>query len=303
MLVKTLQNFPSLKDLISPLNQNKIYIYPNLNGIGLGLFIFFCFLISVFYQINSGLLVSIIIFFIFFISIFVSHQNINQLKINFQKEYLIEAEKNEIINFKILNLTDEKKLNIDVIYNNKKLGNFNFKKKLTVLKLEHQNNLRGEFYLNKLILKSIYPFGVIRTKTNFYPNSKLIIYPKKIKPIDSLLREFVISKTIKQDEFEGIDEYKYGDNYSKIAWKKSTIDKKYVKIFSDKKKISNSILDLDKFNHINLELLLSNVVYIVELYYRNKANLTIKHKDNLFKLNNNQESLNQILKYLAYVKN
>ena len=83
MLVKTLQNFPSLKDLISPLNQNKIYIYPNLNGIGLGLFIFFCFLISVFYQINSGLLVSIIIFFIFFISIFVSHQNINQLKINF----------------------------------------------------------------------------------------------------------------------------------------------------------------------------------------------------------------------------
>ena len=163
--------------------------------------------------------------------------------------------------------------------------------------------MRGEFYLNKLILKSIYPFGVIRTKTNFYPNSKLIIYPKKIKPIDSLLREFVISKTIKQDEFEGIDEYKYGDNYSKIAWKKSTIDKKYVKIFSDKKKISNSILDLDKFNHINLELLLSNVVYIVELYYRNKANLTIKHKDNLFKLNNNQESLNQILKYLAYVKN
>jgi len=303
MLVKTLQNFPSLKDLISPLNQNKIYIYPNLNGIGLGLFIFFCFLISVFYQINSGLLVSIIIFFIFFISIFVSHQNINQLKINFQKEYLIEAEKNETINFKILNLTDEKKLNIDVIYNNKKLGNFNFKKKLTALKLEHQNNLRGEFYLNKLILKSIYPFGVIRTKTNFYPNSKLIIYPKKIKPIDSLLREFVISKTIKQDEFEGIDEYKYGDNYSKIAWKKSTIDKKYVKIFSDKKKISNSILDLDKFNHINLELLLSNVVYIVELYYRNKANLTIKHKDNLFKLNNNQESLNQILKYLAYVKN
>ena len=244
MLVKTLQNFPSLKDLISPLNQNKIYIYPNLNGIGLGLFIFFCFLISVFYQINSGLLVSIIIFFIFFISIFVSHQNINQLKINFQKEYLIEAEKNEIINFKILNLTDEKKLNIDVIYNNKKLGNFNFKKKLTALKLEHQNNLRGEFYLNKLILKSIYPFGVIRTKTNFYPNSKLIIYPKKIKPIDSLLREFVISKTIKQDEFEGIDEYKYGDNYSKIVWKKSTIDKKYVKIFSDKKKISNSILEI-----------------------------------------------------------
>ena len=45
----------------------KIYIYPNLNGLGLGLFIFFCFLISVFYEINSGLLISIVIFFVFFI--------------------------------------------------------------------------------------------------------------------------------------------------------------------------------------------------------------------------------------------
>ena len=99
MLVKAIQKFPSLKDLILSLNQNKIYIYPNLNGIVLGLFIFFCFLISVFYQINSGLLVSIIIFFIFFISIFVSHQNINNLEINFNKEYLLEAEQNEILNF------------------------------------------------------------------------------------------------------------------------------------------------------------------------------------------------------------
>ena len=41
MLVKAIQKFPSLKDLIPSLNQNKIYIYPNLNGIGLGLFIFF----------------------------------------------------------------------------------------------------------------------------------------------------------------------------------------------------------------------------------------------------------------------
>ena len=303
MLVKAIQKFPSLKDLIPSLNQNKIYIYPNLNGIGLGLFIFFCFLISVFYQINSGLLVSIIIFFIFFISIFVSHQNINNLEINFNKEYLLEAEQNEILNFQILNSTDEKKLNIDIVHNNKKIGNFNFKKKLTSLKLEYQNSIRGEFYLDKLILKSIYPFGVIRTKTNFYPKTKIIVYPKKIKPTDSLLSEFAISKNIKLDEFEGIDEYKYGDNYSKIAWKKSTIDKKYVKIFSDKKKISNSILDIDKFNHINFEQLLSNVVYIVKLYYANKANLTIKHKNKFFELDNNQQSLNQILKYLAYVKN
>ena len=54
------------KQLINPTKKLKIYIYPNLQGLLLGLFILFCFLISVFYENNSGLLLSIVIFFIFF---------------------------------------------------------------------------------------------------------------------------------------------------------------------------------------------------------------------------------------------
>ena len=38
-----------------------------------------------------------------------------------------------------------------------------------------------------------------------------------------------IDKSIDADDFDGIDEFKNGDSYSKIAWKKSTIDKKYIK--------------------------------------------------------------------------
>ena len=80
------KSFPNFK------KDAKIYIYPNLNGLGLGLFIFFCFLISVFYENNSGLLISIVIFFVFFISIFISHQNISKLDFICKNEYLVEAE-------------------------------------------------------------------------------------------------------------------------------------------------------------------------------------------------------------------
>ena len=73
----------NFKKLIKLKKNSKIYIYPNLNGIGLATFIFFCFLVSVFYENNSGLLLSIVIFFIFFISILISHQNINNLKLNY----------------------------------------------------------------------------------------------------------------------------------------------------------------------------------------------------------------------------
>ena len=52
----------NFKSFLNLKKDAKIYIYPNLNGLGLGLFIFFCFLISVFYENNSGLLISIVIF-------------------------------------------------------------------------------------------------------------------------------------------------------------------------------------------------------------------------------------------------
>ena len=56
-------------------------------------------------------------------------------------------------------------------------------------------------------------------------------------------------------------------------------------------------------HEINFEELLSYVCYIVDYYYRNKIELTIKHRDNTLYLNQSQNSLNQILKYLANVKN
>ena len=283
-------------------NKTKIYIYPNLNGIGLGLFIFFCFLISVFYENNSALLISIIIFFIFFISIFVSHQNINSLSLNHNQNFVIEAGKSEIINLQIINLSNEKKLNIDVDYNKQTIGNYNFNKKVNTVRLKYFNKQRGEYCVDKIILKSIYPFGVIRTKVPLISKSDIYIYPTKIRPNDKLLNEFQINKLKNADEFDGLDDYKYGDSYSKIAWKKSSGKNKYVKVFSDVEKQSHFILNLNKYEEINFELLLGYAVYIIHYFFDNKKKLIIKHRNNVFELNSSQNSLNKILKYLSNVE-
>ena len=105
MIARTIQGIAkssiirSLKDK----NRGKIIIYPNWNGVGLGFFIFFCFLISVFYENNFGLLISIIIFFIFFISIFVSNQKLNQLSMSVLDYYYIESTKDERLDIQIIN--------------------------------------------------------------------------------------------------------------------------------------------------------------------------------------------------------
>ena len=150
---------------------------------------------------------------------------------------------------------------------------------------------------------SIYPFGVIKTKINHSPDCDIIVYPQSIKPNQELLNEFNIDKSIDADDFDGIDEFKNGDSYSKIAWKKSTIDKKYIKIFKDKEKTRKIILDLDKYNKLAFELLLSYSVYIIQYFHQNKINLTVKHQGRIFLLNENKRSLNQIYKYLANAKN
>ena len=307
MIVNTIQGIaksPFIQSLKEK-NRSKIIIFPNWNGVGLGFFVFFCFLISVFYENNFGLLLSIIIFFIFFISIFVSNQNLNHLTINALDNYYIETNKNEAIDIQIVNHVNEKKLNIDLDYKNLNLKELNFPKKLNQLKLYDQYSERGIFSISRVILKSIYPFGIIRTKRYFNPKSKIVVYPKKLQPNIDMLNEFNINlKGHANDEFDGIEDYKNGDSFSKIAWKKSIVkNKKYIKKFEEPKKENNLILNFDNYKEIPFEELLGYVSYIVDYYYKNKIELTIKHRDNIFYLNHTQNSFYQILKYLANAKN
>ena len=286
-------------------NRSKIIIYPNLNGLSVGVLVFFCFLISVFYENNFALLLSIIIFFIFFISIFISNQNLNHLDIQWKDEYFLEQNKYEKIYLQILNDTNEKKLNIDLVYQDKTIGNFNFLKRFNKIFIPFFNEKRGAFKIQRLRLKSTYPFGIIRTKRFFDCKSKLIVFPRMLKPNQDLLNEFNINlngHTL--DEFDGIEDYKNGDDFSKIAWKKSTLkNKKYIKKFEQPEKEKKSVLNLDLYQSIEFETLLGYVTFIVQHYYKNKINLTVKHLDQTFYLNQNENSLKQILKYLANVQN
>ena len=286
-------------------NRSKIIIYPNLNGLSVGVLVFFCFLISVFYENNFALLLSIIIFFIFFISIFISNQNLNHLDIQWKDEYFLEQNKYEKIYLQILNDTNEKKLNIDLVYQDKTIGNFNFLKRFNKIFIPFFNEKRGAFKIQRLRLKSTYPFGIIRTKRFFDCESKLIVFPRMLKPNQDLLNEFNINlngHTL--DEFDGIEDYKNGDDFSKIAWKKSTLkNKKYIKKFEQPDIEKKSVLNLDLYQSIEFETLLGYVTFIVQHYYKNKINLIVKHLDQTFYLNQNENSLKQILKYLANVQN
>ena len=83
-----------------------------------------------------------------------------------------------------------------------------------------------------------------------------------------------------------------------------TVERRFMHLCSILQNNENSMgNNLDKYNELAFELLLSYSVYIIQYFHQNKINLTVKHQGRIFLLNENKRSLNQIYKYLANAKN
>ena len=284
--------------------REKIIIYPNLPGFILGLFVFFCFLISIFYENNFALLISIVIFFVFFISIIISNQNLSKIEITASNEILIPANEYSSIIANISNSSNAKKLNINHYLDNQFKGNTNFEKGLGQLKIDYFKKTRGVFKINEVMIKSVFPFGIIKTKRKYTLNKDIYVYPApKKNNLDILSRFNFDNFNGDQNEFEGIDQYKIGDSLSKIAWKKSILDKKFIKTFSNPNLNQEQVLDLNDYHSIEFEQLLSFVSYIFINSFKLKKNISLKHKDKIFHLTDEKSSLNNVLKYLSNVQN
>jgi len=284
--------------------REKIIIYPNLPGFILGLFVFFCFLISIFYENNFALLISIVIFFVFFISIIISNQNLSKIEITASNEILIPTNEHSSIIANISNNSNAKKLNINYYLDNQFKGNTNFEKGLGQLKIDYFKKTRGVFKINEIMIKSVFPFGIIKTKRKYQLNKDIYVYPApKKNNLDILSRFNFDNFNGDQNEFEGIDQYKIGDSLSKIAWKKSILDKKFIKTFSNPNLNQEQVLDLNDYDSIEFEQLLNFVSYIFINSFKLKKNISLKHKDKIFHLTDEKSSLNNILKYLSNVQN
>ena len=297
-----------LKNRLIPFFNNfkreKIIIYPNLSGFILGAFVFFCFLISVFYENNFALLISIIIFFIFFISIIISNQNLTNIDYVSSNELLIEANRESSIQLNIFNNSQIQKLNIDFYIDKQFKGNFDLELNNNSINLNFFKQTRGSIPINDLQLKSDFPFGIINTIRKFKLKNNIYVYPRPKKQNLELLAKFNLDNSLQnQEEFDGIDQYKIGDNLSKIAWKQSIgKNKKYIKSFKSNHS-EQKILDLNEYPNIDFEELLSTVTFIFLEHFKLKQEISLKHKDQLFKLTTEKSSLNKILRYLSHVQN
>ena len=286
------------------INKKNTLVYPNFNGFQLGFLIFFCFTASIFYQINFALLISIIIFFIYFFSIIVSFQNLNQLQLNYDYQ-LVEAGTEEKIKIQLKNLSNTKKLNINL---KEKSGN-----PINIKTIENSQIIdfpvffkeRGNFFLPIINIFSDFPFGIIRCSSYWKFEKEITVYPKPIKPKNEILYQFKLDNQNSSNyEFDYIDDYKVGENQSRIAWKQSiTKNKLLSKKFTSEEKLSNVLIDIEKLEANSFESKLSYASYLVINLFEKKIPFSLKNKKFSMPFSCELDHRNKALRYLSNVKN
>ena len=308
MISSKWQNFTtSYLEKKSALNKNKLnkknlYIFPNLNGFKLAAFIFFSFAASIFYQNNVGLLISIIFFFVYFISIIISYQNLNNIKIN-PLTTLVPRNKNIYLDYLVNSLNKRERLNLNISNNNNDVKNFDLhsQNKISIKNIFLKRGI-CEIPIIKLI--SFFPFGIMKTFGLIKFDQKMCVYPEPIKPSRDLINKLLIINKLNDDDFEfdQIEEAKQGESLSRISWKHYSIKKKlFTKKFINSENNNEILIDIDLLNKNNLEMALSNAVYLIEYYYNKKVNFALKYKEFTSAYAHTLAHKNKLLRYSANV--
>ena len=279
------------------INKKNLFIFPNLKGFQVGVLIFFCFALAIFYQNNFALLISIILFIIFFISILISYQNLNNLEFEIT-ERILPSNKLVKLNYILKNKTKRERLNINFKQNDQTI-NLD-PKKINNITFQNKFEKRGIYETPSISFNSVFPFGIINTFGKIYFKKKLIIYPEPIKPPKNILDNLFNKINDGFDyEFDKIEENNHEKNLSKVSWKHFSIKKKYYhKIFKFKKETNNFIIDLDLLSR-DFEKSLSYASYLINDFYKLKNPFTLKHKNYISENSCSYEHRNKQLTYLA----
>ena len=301
MKIKFLENYINdrSKKFKNTITKKNLYIFPNKRGFQIGVLIFFCFATSIFYQNNFALLLSIILFFIFFISILISYQNLINIEFKII-DNLFPSNEILFLEFLIFNKTNRERLNIDLQQDNS-FNNIDIKDN-TKIKFKNIFQKRGIHNIPPIHVKSVFPFGVIKTFCKIYFDEKLIIYPKPIKPPKHLLD--IINNQNEEGfdyEFDKIEENEHEKNLSKVSWKHYSIKKKYYhKRFKFNKETNNLVIDIELLGS-NLERSLSYAAYLINDLFKSKTLFSIKYKNYISKMSCSYEHKRTQLIYLANV--
>jgi Protein of unknown function DUF58 len=205
------------------LSQKNIYIFPSAAGFGFLLLLLLMLLTAINYQNSLVYLLTFFLGAIFFISIWMCFLNLTGLIVAkgeaggyFQGElayYEIKLHKAGSGVYGLRVGLDEASAEFVAVRSDE----------LTPHSVRVDKLTRGQHRLKRLRLSSTFPFGLIRAWTWLKLDAEVIIYPQPVKcdlSLSQVSGNHGAKSVHKSEEFNDFREYRQGDSFQRLNWKK-----------------------------------------------------------------------------------
>lgn len=304
-----------IADTIS-LEQRSTYILPTKAGFLMMFIIMLMMIASTNYQNNLAFLLTFLVSSIGIVSIVFTFKNLQGVMFELGKNQPVFSGGLLHLNFFVSSQSGSPHSGIAVGFDKDSLfyldlpssTNKTKVKKLFILSIEV--NKRGWFFAPKIYATSCFPFGLLKVWCWFKFKSPILVYPQPINPDENILGKTAnqelddsTNQSVLEDlEYDGNNAYKLGDPISRVDWKATAKERgMYVKTFSSLT-ANDSAFNWDDFRHIEDELRLSYLCFMVLKASQNKQTFSLSLPSHFVASDSGELHLKKCLSILALYK-
>lgn len=247
--------------------QKNIYILPTRYGWLMLAIILLILIAATNYQNNMGYMAAFILLSIGALSTFYTYRNLRQLNLRIIKPESVFAGEKAHLSFEVRNDTVQYRASVGFGENKKKASLIDIpEKSFRMFKEPFKPEKRGWFKFPRMVITSVFPFGIFQVWSWFKSPYEMLVFPKPIAPPLPLNDGYEGAEEGNQsikgsEDFFGVKEYQAGDPLKQVMWKAFARERGILtKEFEDKVG-QQQLLSWQSVSHYDKELALSYLCY------------------------------------------
>lgn len=287
------------------LRQKNIYILPTRYGWLLLCIVGLILIAATNYQNNMGYMAGFVLLAIGALSTFYTYRNLRQLKIKVLKPEAVFAGDNACLMLNVSNQTEQYRASIGFGQSRNKLDLIDIKESSASQHLEYFSVAkRGYFKIPRMLVTSVFPFGIFKVWSWFKSPYKILVFPKPIAPPVPLSQGTEGSEEGSQsvkgtEDFYSVKEYQQGDPLKQVMWKAYARERGLLtKEFEDKVG-QQQLFSWQSVAHYEKELALSYLCYELVQAEKRGIDYGLQLPTQTFELSHGSKHLHNCLQALA----
>jgi uncharacterized protein (DUF58 family) len=249
------------------LNQRSIFVFPTKAGFYAGVLLVVMLLTAINYQNSMVYMLVFLIAVMCVLTIHLSFYNLQGLTVT---RLLVEpafAGDNLLVTFSLSSKKDKPYYGVWLSWPNESdvLANVMANEVATV-QLTLTTKQRGTLIAPRILIESVYPFGLIRVWSWLDLDVKGIVYPKSIKgePIPASISEGgdgEVNMHAGSDLFNGLRNFNRGDSLKHVAWKQFARQGELLTKEFESPRTQSNVFSLEDYGHTSIESALSHLCF------------------------------------------